>query len=203
MTLAGVPGRELILIAGVNGAGKTTLVNLLRHSAPSVELWLNPDEIARLIRANSEFVNERDSIISAMEHVQRFVDTCIEMGRSVAFETVLSTSKYTDALKRASANGFRTTVHYVALSSVELAIQRVAQRVSAGGHDVPEEAQRRRWDRSLDNAVVFSGLADRFVAYANNDFNGVPVIVAMRQSGRLQILNEAQAPELVERLRRG
>jgi predicted ABC-type ATPase len=49
------------------------------------------------------------------------------------------------------AAGYRVELLFLELPSVDLAMQRVQQRVAQGGHDVPENDIRRRFSRGLSN----------------------------------------------------
>jgi predicted ABC-type ATPase len=81
---------------------------------------------------------------------------------SFSFETVMSSEDKVLFLQTAQQAGFRTYLYYVATEAVEINIERVQIRVSQGGHAVPEEKIRTRYDRSLElliRAVDFSNRA--------------------------------------------
>ena len=69
------------------------------------------------------------------------------------FETTLGGGTMTRILSDAAAAGFEVRIFYVGLASPELHIERVRQRVRAGGHDIPEDDIRRRWRHSRMNLV--------------------------------------------------
>lgn|SRR5579875_683870 len=54
------------------------------------------------------------------------------------------------------------------LAVPELAIERVRERVSQGGHDVPAADVRRRYGRSLGNLVRIFKLVDRVIILDNS-----------------------------------
>ena len=56
-------------------------------------------------------------------------------------------------LLRAAGNGLAVKVCFVGLASVELHLLRVAARVKAGGHDIPKEKIRERWQNSRLNLL--------------------------------------------------
>jgi predicted ABC-type ATPase len=59
-------------------------------------------------------------------------------------------------------------IHYLWLPSPVLALRRIAQRVTMGGHSVPEEDVRRRFDRSLSHfAEIYALLADLWTIWDN------------------------------------
>ena len=84
-------------------------------------------------------------------------------------ETVLSTDKYLPLVALAKESGASFRFVYVTLRTPELAKARVAQRVLAGGHPVPEAAVVKRFHRSLDSLPKFAKLADEFWVYDNSD----------------------------------
>ena len=56
--------------------------------------------------------------------------------------------------------------HYLSVTSPSVCVERVAQRVREGGHDVPVADIRRRFYRSLQNLVkLYLPLADRWTVW--------------------------------------
>jgi predicted ABC-type ATPase len=74
----------------------------------------------------------------------------LESGRSFTFETVMSARDKVELLKEAQTRGFRTYLYYIATEDPEINIQRVKNRVTDGGHDVPEKKIVERYHRSLN-----------------------------------------------------
>jgi predicted ABC-type ATPase len=73
----------------------------------------------------------------------------LDAGRSFTFETVMSAPDKVRLLGEAQANGFRTYLYYIATESPEINVERVKNRVSDGGHDVPTQKVVERYHRSL------------------------------------------------------
>jgi predicted ABC-type ATPase len=71
-------------------------------------------------------------------------------------------------LQEARQAGFHLAVVYVALSRVELHLERVRLRASQGGHSVPPEDIRRRYGRSLNNAPKALKIADSGIVFDNS-----------------------------------
>ncbi|MBI6702014.1 zeta toxin family protein [Pseudomonas viridiflava] len=69
---------------------------------------------------------------------------------SFTFETVMSSPDKVSFMKLAQQRGYRTYLYFVATESVEININRVANRVDDGGHPVPEDKIRQRYKRSLE-----------------------------------------------------
>jgi predicted ABC-type ATPase len=77
----------------------------------------------------------------------------LDAGLNFAFETTLGAATFTDMLLAGAAAGAQVHVWYAGLSSVELHMQRVQERVAAGGHDIPEQKIRERYVNSRANLV--------------------------------------------------
>jgi predicted ABC-type ATPase len=129
-----------VLIAGPNGAGKTTFarqfIPLLHPGVP----FLNADEIQR------ESPRFASTSAAARELIAR-LDAAEGAAESFAVETTLASKSYLPRLRRWSKLGFSTVLHFIELPSADFAVARVRARVIAGGHDIPEEDVRRRFDR--------------------------------------------------------
>ena len=90
-------------------------------------------------------------------------------GNSFAFETTLSGSGYARWIPRWQASGYRVTLIFLRLPTPEQAIARVAQRVSEGGHHVPDAVIRRRFHSGWRNFEhVYRDLVDWWVLYDNS-----------------------------------
>lgn len=155
--------REAILIAGPNGAGKTTFARqVLRMRNPRMA-FLNADEIQREAPV-------RNNPVAAGRELLRRLDRVERDGSSFAVETTLASRMYARRIKAWTALGHRTTLHFIELPSAEYAIDRVARRVAAGGHTVPEEDIRRRFHRGLQLfEAVFKPLPDRWYHWFSDD----------------------------------
>lgn len=79
------------------------------------------------------------------------IDALVTDGKSFALETTLSGSGYARKIPAWRNMGYRVKLVFLQLPNVEIAISRVAQRVSHGGHDIPEATIRRRYDAGIYN----------------------------------------------------
>ena len=98
------------------------------------------------------------------------IEDLISKNEDFAFETTLSTRSYVNTVKKAQKNGYFVTLVYFWLNSPELAIERVKERVLEGGHDIPEEVIRRRYQKGIENLFkLFIPLSDYWMIVDNSE----------------------------------
>ena len=136
----------LTFIAGANGFGKTTLTRWNPELFREIPL-LDPDAIANTIQATTStlfpIASARQVLKSAAEHLHRT--------ESFAVETTLVGKNYLQMMVDARNCGFEIMLVYIGTERVEINLERIRNRVLAGGHDVPEADVRRRYKRSYQN----------------------------------------------------
>ena len=150
-----MPSPVLHIIAGPNGAGKTTLYErMLEHQNVP---FVNSD----LIAAQRWPHEVQERAYDAAQLAQRQRDVLIQSEISFATETVFSHESKVDLVRHALATDYVITLHVVIVPE-DLAVQRVADRVLDGGHDVPEgkirERHRRLWAH-IGEAVLLAAEA--------------------------------------------
>jgi predicted ABC-type ATPase len=154
---------EAVLIAGANGAGKTTFARqFLQVRYPTAE-FLNADEIQREDPAFAQPV-------AAGRELVRRLDALASQRRTFAVETTLSSRGYVGKLRTWTGLGYFTSLHFIELPSADFAVRRVAMRVAAGGHDVPEADVRRRFERGLRLfSTVYQPLVGRWYHWFSDE----------------------------------
>lgn len=177
---------ELYIIAGPNGAGKTTTAYALLPDVLYVLPFVNADEIARGL---SPFQPESVALEAGRIMLQR-IDALINKQADFAFETTLSTRSYVSLIKRAKEVGYTVTLLFIYLPSSEMAIQRVAERVAAGGHHIPDDVVRRRYSRAISNFFnLYVPICDSFLMIDNSE--QAPVMVALGEVAGETILGDS------------
>lgn len=156
------------MIAGSNGCGKSTLTAGAKSKLQENPI-LDPDAIAKSLQSTQEGVH---SDIEAGKRVLRQAEELIQARQSFTVETTLSGGTYLKMAVAAKDAGFNIVVFFVGTMSVEINIERVKARVLKGGHDVPEEDQRRRFPRTLTNMKKLLPLADLAVVFDNSTEKG-------------------------------
>lgn len=127
----------------------------------------------------------------------------LQAREDVMYETVTSHPSKLAELQQAKTGGYRIDVFLVAVESPTINTERVAVRVAAGGHDVPEDRIRARYERTLALAPVAIGLADQAVVFDNTPRGAGLTPQAALRDGRLVYLTDAPAQwvqRLVERV---
>lgn len=153
--------REVIVIAGPNGAGKSTFTRQVLGLRGF--LFLNADEIAL---EQPEFAHP---IAAGRELVRRMSRFEAERS-SFVLETTLASGLHAPRFARWAELGYRTTLHFIELPTEEYAIERVARRVTAGGHAVPEDDIRRRFRRGVELFHgVYKPLPDRWFHWRSDE----------------------------------
>lgn len=157
-------GGEIIVAAGTNGAGKSSIVQpfVEKGGAP----YFNPDQFAReLIR---EGIPPGEANARAWQFGRNQLREAVDQGSACAFETTLGGHSIAFELMRALAFGRTVNILYVGLESAEMHIRRVAARVARGGHDIPEDMIRKRYDSSRTNLLAFIGTQARIRVWDNS-----------------------------------
>jgi predicted ABC-type ATPase len=171
----------VVAIAGPNGAGKTTFfhghlasagLRFINADALAAELAVEPYEAARLA----------DALRKAL----------IGRGESFVFETVFSdpVGDKVAFLHDAAGRGYVVVLCYIGLSGPDQAAERVAMRVSQGGHDVPDDKLQSRFPRTLANLQAAIARLPHVLIYDNSDLNVPYRLVAVFEQGQLRHLQE-------------
>ena len=156
---------KVLIIAGPNGAGKTTFARSFLPKEAHVLRFINADLIAAGL---SPFAPEQ-MVVKAGRLMLQEVKEAVTKRESFAIETTLSGSAYLKHIREWQALGYEVSLFFLQLSSVELAIGRVAQRVKQGGHHIPEAVIRRRYQAGLDNFPIYAKLVNDWSLFNNDD----------------------------------
>ncbi|BBX61719.1 ATPase [Mycobacterium saskatchewanense] len=170
---------RLDLVIGPNGAGKSTFVEFTLAPLLPGSAFVNADEIAKRRWPAHPTAHAYEAARVAAETRSRL----IELRRSFIAETVFSHPSKLELIGTARAAGYTVVLH-VLLIPEELAVQRVRHRVVAGGHDVPEDKIRQRFQRLWALAVAAIPRCDSATVYDNSALKG-PRIVAQLSGGEL------------------
>ena len=163
---------NLYIISGCNGAGKTTASYTILPEILDCREFVNADEIARGL---SPF-NPEGMAIEAGRLMLKRIEELLCRNETFSIETTLATRSYLNLVQRAQAKGYTVRLLFFWLNSPELALQRVAERVSKGGHNIPEPIVRRRYVAGINNLFqLFMNEVDYWTIYDNSEYPAVQV----------------------------
>ena len=164
--------KNLYIISGCNGAGKTTASYTVLPEVLHCKEFVNADEIARGL---SPFNPESVAIEAGRLMLQRIEDLLVK-DESFSIETTLSTKSYINLVRRAQVKGYTVRLLFFWLNSPELALQRIAERVAKGGHNIPEPIVRRRYVAGICNLFrLFMSEVDSWEIYDNSEYPAVQI----------------------------
>jgi predicted ABC-type ATPase len=153
---------NVIVISGANGAGKSTLAPFLLRDTFGIVEYVNADTIAQGLSA---FAPENAALEAGRIMLERLHALGVSQ-KDFAFETTLASRSYARWLKDLQVSGYSFHLVYLWLQNVELAIERVRERVRLGGHNIPIETIKRRYGRGLQNFfTLYRPLADSWQVY--------------------------------------
>lgn len=186
-------GPRVIVLAGPNGAGKSTSAARLLRGALGVDEFVNADVIARGLSA---FAPERVALAAGRIMIRRLQELAA-VRAGFAFETTLASRTFAPWLAELKAGGYQVHLVFLWLPSAEIAIVRVAERVRAGGHDVPEATIRRRYHAGWANfGELYQPLADSWQVIDNSVMR-TPRLIAAGQGRRTKVVRQQSLWDLI------
>jgi predicted ABC-type ATPase len=142
---------HLYIISGCNGAGKTTASNTVLPDVLHCKEFVNADNIA----AGLSPFNPESVAIEAGRLMLKRIKELIAEKADFAFETTLAAKSFIPLIKMAQDAGYEVILSFFWLSSPNIAIDRVKDRVNKGGHNIPKDIIIRRYYRGIFNLIHF------------------------------------------------
>lgn len=150
---------NLFVIAGPNGAGKSTSAPELLSGVRQVAEFVNADVIQK-----AQGVSE----IEAGRITLSRLSALAAAGKDMAFETTLASRLLLPRVRGMQKVGYRFHLYFFWLPNPDMAVERVARRVASGGHHIPEDVIRRRYERGIENFFEhYAPAADAWVLMNN------------------------------------
>jgi len=156
----------IVVLAGTNGAGKSSIGGELLNQGGVP--FFNPDEVAREIMKEHPGLSLGEANSLAWREEVRQLDEAIRLRKHFAFESTLGGDTITATLEKALDAGLAVRIWYAGLASPELHLARVQARVARGGHPIPEETIRRRFDSSRRNLIRLMGRLAELKVFDNS-----------------------------------
>jgi predicted ABC-type ATPase len=186
--------KDIVIIGGPNGAGKTTAARRLVPRGLNIREFVNADEIARGL---SPYNAEHAAVAAGRLMLER-MKALVSSGESFAFETTCAGRAYVPWLRECKARGWRVAFLFLWLPTPETALERVARRVRAGGHGIPNDAVVRRWKAGLVNMPhLYLPLSDGAQIHDNSD--GTRILIAERRPDAPLVVHDAVRWAMIEK----
>ena len=180
--------KHLYIIGGPNGAGKTTASYSVLPTILECREFVNADEIARGL---SPFNPESVAIEAGRLMLSRIAEL-LRRNESFSIETTLATRSYFWLIEQAHRQGYDVTLLYFWLRTPEQAIERVAERVSKGGHNIPSNVIRRRYQEGIDNLFhIYMPIVDTWVL-VNNSMTPRSIVATGGRNQQTEINDEVE-----------
>jgi len=169
-------GPVIVAVAGPNGAGKTTFYHA--HLQPAALRFVNADVLARQLNLDPYAARR------AADALRREL---VRQRESFVFETVFSdpVGDKLAFLREAAESGYTVVLCYIGIAGPDVSEERVAMRVSQGGHDIPTEKLKSRFPRTLANLKAAIRELPHVVVFDNSDLRTPFRQVAIVERGRL------------------
>ena len=172
---------SVVVLGGPNGAGKSTTAPVLLKGVLGVTEFVDADTIARGLSA---FQPERVALSAGRIMLRRLKELASQRV-SFAYETTFASRMFARWLAELQRDGYRVHMLFLWLPSADLAVERVADRVRMGGHDVPEETVRRRYAAGLGNFFsLYRPLANTWRIDDNSHSSG-PCLIARGENSKV------------------
>ncbi len=175
-----------MIIGGVNGVGKSSFTGVLKGIRDDLGVIIDVDKITAELGGNP-LTGEREAI--------RRIRDCLERGISFTQETTLSGHKTEQTAREARERGYSVRLYYVALDTPQECLERIANRVRRGGHNIAENDVERRFAGRWEAVKKILPYCDTAEFYDND--NGFVEVAAYR-NGELLAIGEHRPLWLTE-----
>ena len=174
------------IVGGMNGTGKSSLTGVLKAER---------NDLGHIIDADILAYEEHGNLLKGAKKAVSKIKFCLTNNISFTQETTLSGHMIKRTIKQARCRGYQIRLYYVGLNTVEECIRRVKNRVRKGGHDVPENIIRERFQTRFISLSKILPFCDEAKFYDNeNKF----VLTAEYRNGELLFLGNYQPKWLLQ-----
>ena len=148
------------IIGGVNGVGKSSLTGVLAAESNDLGVIIDTDKITAAMGGNK--------INGGKEAIAR-INNSIEKGINFTQETTLSGSRTLKTIKKARELDYFIRLYYVGVNSADESIKRIKNRVEKGGHDIPEQDVKRRYNKRFEDLANILPYCNEVKFYDNEN----------------------------------
>ena len=174
------------IIGGVNGVGKSSLTGVLKKQRTDMGMIIDTDML------NAKYNGDR---IKGGKEAVRLINDCLSKGIDFTQETTLSGKKTLKTIIAAREKDYCIRLFYVAVSSSEESIRRIANRVAKGGHNISDDDVKRRYANRFDDLLAVLPYCNEAHFYDNE--NGFEEVGEYR-NGTLSVTSEEPPKWLIE-----
>ena len=188
---------RMFIISGCNGAGKTTASYTMLPDLLGCDEYVDADEIAKSIAPD----NPQQAALRASRLMMERVEELMGKGKDFGLETTLSTRSLVRTINLAKSRGYSVTLVYLWLRTPDMAVERVRKRYEAGGHSIPEETIRRRYNVGIDNLIrLYIPASDNWIIF-DNSMPETKVIARGSPTTETEVLNAKLYAKLLDNFR--
>lgn len=177
--------KNIYIIAGSNGAGKTTFAKRFLPAYAKCPHFVNADLIAQGLSPFEPQIASLKAGKLVLQQIREFSDRGISFG----FETTLSGKSYVRLLQEIKSKGYNLHLYFLWVPDTKLAIARIKDRVSEGGHNVPDIDVCRRFSRSIANFFnLYKPLLTSWMLFDNSGIK--PELIAKEEKGHIEVVDQ-------------
>ena len=180
------PRPEFTVIAGPNGAGKSRLCPYYIHCKS-----FDGDLLAMNLRKEHPEWEERWIGGTVASTLQKQKDEAIALQKDFAFETNFSNDLILNMIDEFKNAGYKITLFYFGLPSLDDSTYRVMQRKLMGGHDVTDEVIEYNFHEGIKRMQQNLHLFDNITFVDGNSNFGEIVAIYIKKSAKHEITNHS------------
>ncbi len=148
------------IIGGVNGVGKSSLTGVLSAESNDLGVIIDTDKITASLNG--------DKIKGGKAAIER-INNSLKMGINFTQETTLSGSRTLKTIKKARELDYFIRLYYVGVNSADESVKRIKNRVEKGGHDIPEQDVKRRYNKRFEDLANILPYCNEVKFYDNEN----------------------------------
>ncbi|MCF0060329.1 zeta toxin family protein [Dyadobacter chenwenxiniae] len=200
---------DLFVITGPNGAGKSSNASSLIPKSSDFPVFDGDKLFYQLLDKHYKIVKvSKYARIKAEDELQVIfadqVDKAIARNEDYAYEGHFNTENSWTTIKKFQKAGYRINMVFLALENATLSLQRVAVRVSQGGHHV---APAHIYDNYFGNIKLLDQnltLIDKLIVLDNSFVNATHILtlenrkIGFIQKDRVPVWMKNNMPELMK-----
>lgn len=152
--------KRYTVIGGVNGVGKSSLTGVLKGEYTDLGIVVDTDMLTAKLNGDK---------ISGGKAAVRIISDCLNKGVNFTQETTLSGKKTLRTIISAREKDYYIRLYYIGVSSADESIVRIRNRVRKGGHDIPEEDVKRRYEKRFEDLRKILPYCDEVHFYDNEN----------------------------------